>query len=233
MERLSCAQCHLPCPLAGLPLHEARALEELIRSVSFLPKHVLFEQGDPHNGCYLLCEGVVMLFHRTSEGRRIVVGVVGPGDMVGVGSLLGQECHELSACALTEVRAQHLSRAVCKRLVQEPSVLTARLLLVLARQVKILRRHARFVAAHAGVQERLAALLLALGERFGRRVSPQGVCVELKLSYDLLGQMIDARRTTVNQVLSEWRERRWIARESRKVLILQEEALRELAKSLI
>ncbi|MEM4284316.1 MAG: helix-turn-helix domain-containing protein, partial [Candidatus Caldarchaeum sp.] len=104
--------------------------------------------------------------------------------------------------------------------------------LVLARQVKMLRRHAQFVAAHAGVPERLAALLLELGERFGRKISPSSVRIELELSYELLGQMIDARRTTVNTTMSEWQKRRWIARESRKVLILQEEALRGLAQNL-
>lgn len=167
------------------------------------------------------------------RGRRIVVGVVGPGDIVGVGGFLGQERHELSACALTEVRAQHLSRAACKRLVQEPSELTGRFVMVLARQVKMLRRHAQFIASHVGVPERLAAVLLELGGRFGQKTGSHSVRIELKLSYELLGQIIDARRTTVNSVLREWQKRGWIAQESKKVLILQEEALRELAKNLI
>lgn len=231
MEKLSCAQCRPPCPLGEISPLEIGALDGLIRPVSFLPGQVLFEQGDPHSGCYLICEGVAMLFYRAPEGRRISVGIVGPGDIVGVGSFLGQERHELSVYALTEVRAQHLAKAACERLVREPSLLTGQFLLALARQVKVLRRYSHYVAAHAGVRERLAALLLELGERFGQRISPKGVRIELQLSCELLGQMIDSHRSTVNLELLELEQRGLIERVSRQIVILDEARLRELAQS--
>ncbi len=233
MERLSCAGCRPPCPLAELPPQEMRALEGSLRSVSFAPHQTIFEQGDPHVGCYLICEGFGALLSRTASGRRLVIGVVGPGDLLGVGGFLGQARHELSAQALTGVRAQYLARAGCERLVREPSLVTGRLLVALARQVKKLRRHAQLVAARAGVRERLAALLLELGERVGHRTDAGGVRLELRLSCELLGQMIDAQRTTVNAVLSEWHRRGWIARESGKLLIIREDTLQELAQRLI
>jgi CRP-like cAMP-binding protein len=118
-------------------------------------------------------------------------------------------------------------------LVQEPSVLTGRLLAALARQVKLLRRHSQLVAAHAGVRERLAALLLELGGRFGRRISSGGVRIELQLSCELLGQMIDSHRSTVNIELVEWRRRGLIERRSGRIIILDEAGLRELAQSLL
>ncbi|MCS7197176.1 MAG: Crp/Fnr family transcriptional regulator [Candidatus Bipolaricaulota bacterium] len=232
MAKLSCVPCQPPCPLGDLPPHEAQALNGLVRSVSFLPGQTIFEQGEPHSGCYLLCEGVAMLFHRTLEGRRIVVGVVGPGDIVGVGGFLGQERHELRACALTDVQAQHFSKAACERVVKEPSVLTGQLLLVVARQVRWLRRHERLVAAHAGVRERLAALLVELRERFGQKLSPKGVRIELPLSCELLGQMIDAHRSTVNVELVKLERRGLIERVSRQIAILDEAKLRDLAQSI-
>lgn len=208
-----------------------RVLDGLIRSVSFLPGQALFEEGDPHSGCYLICEGVAILFRRAADGRRLVMGIVGPGDIVGVGSFLGQARHELSVYALTEVRAQHLAKAACERLVREPSLLTGQFLLALARQVKVLRRYSHYVAAHAGVRERLAALLLELGERFGQRISPKGVRIELQLSCELLGQMIDSHRSTVNLELLELEQRGLIERVSRQIVILDEARLRELAQS--
>ncbi|MFN4218186.1 MAG: Crp/Fnr family transcriptional regulator, partial [Candidatus Bipolaricaulia bacterium] len=86
MERLSCAQCRPPCPLGEISPQKMMALDGLMRSLSFLPGQALFEQGDPHSGCYLLCEGIAILFNRAADGRRLVVGAVGPGDIVGVGS---------------------------------------------------------------------------------------------------------------------------------------------------
>lgn len=231
MNKLSCAPCREPCPLGDLSPHEMWALNGLMRSVSFLPKQAIFEQGDPQRGCYLICDGVAVLFNRAFDGHQLVVGVVGPGDIVGVGSFLGQERHELSAYALTEVRAQHLSQAACERLVQEPSELTGRMLIVLARQVKSLRRYSRYVAARAGVRERLAALLVELGGRFGQRHSSGGLGIELKLSCELLGAMLGAHRTTVNEELCELRRRGLIAREAGRIVILDEAGLRQLAES--
>lgn len=230
MEKLSCAQCRPPCPLGGIS--SMRALDGLVRTVSVLPGQVLFEQGDPHSGCYLICEGAAMLFYRAPEGRRIVVGVAGPRDIIGVGGLLGQERHELSAWALTKVHAQHLAKAACERLVREPSLLTGQFLLALARQVKVLRRYSHYVAAHAGVRERLAALLLELGERFGQRIGPKGVRIELKLSCELLGQMIDSHRSTVDLELIELEQRGLIERVARQIVILDEARLRKLAQGI-
>ncbi len=231
MEKISCAQCQPPCPLGEIPSQETQAFSGTVRSISFLPKQVIFEQGDLQSGCYLICDGVAMLFHRTPEGRRIAVGVVGPGDIVGVGSFLGQERHELSAQAITEIRARYLMRAACERLMQEPSLLTGRLLTAMARQVKSLRRQAQLLASQARVRERLAALLLELGGRFGQRISPNSVRIELKLSCELLGEMLDAHRATVNEELINLEHRGLIERVSRQIVILDETKLRELAQS--
>ncbi len=231
MEKLSCVKCRPPCPLADLPSQEVRAWGRSIRSVFFPPPQAIFEQGDSQSGCYFLCEGVAILSSRTADGRRLVIGIGGPGDLVGVGSFLGQVRHELSAHALTEVRAQYLARAVCERLVQEPSLLSSRLLMALARQVKSLRMHSPLVAAGSGVRGRLAALLLQLGERFGRKLNAGGLRIELQLSCELLGQMLDSHRATVNKELIELEQRGLTERVSRQIVILDEAGLRKLAEN--
>jgi CRP-like cAMP-binding protein len=139
--------------------------------------------------------------------------------------------HELSVHALTEVRAQYLARAVCERLVQEPSLLSSRLLMALARQVKLLRMHSPLVAAGSGVRGRLAALLLQLGERFGQKLNAGGLRIELQLSCELLGQMLDSHRSTVNMELIELRQRGLIERTEGRIVILDEAGLEELAES--
>lgn len=53
---------------------------------------------------------------------------------------------------------------------QEPSLLTGRLLAILAKQVKYLQRHSQLLGARASVRERLAALLLELGHREAGKV---------------------------------------------------------------
>lgn len=193
---------------------------------------MLYEQGERHSGGYLLCAGLVFLFARKGDGHKLGLGILGPGEIVGVGCFLGQERHALSAQALTAVQGHYLSWEVCQQILEKPSELGTRLIPLLVYQIQWVRRQLKHVAAGSGVRERLAALLVELGRRCGRELPSGARRIDLKLSCELLGEMIDARRTTVNTVLSELRERGWIVRESGKWLIVQEEALRELAQNL-
>jgi CRP-like cAMP-binding protein len=103
--------------------------------------------------------------------------------------------------------------------------------MALARQVKSLRMHSPLVAAGSGVRGRLAALLLQLGERFGRKLNAGGLRIELQLSCELLGQMLDSHRATVNKELIELEQRGLTERVSRQIVILDEAGLRKLAEN--
>jgi len=159
-----------------------------------------------------------------------MIGIIEPGDMLGVGSFLGQSHHELSAQAITAIQARYLTRAACERLLQEPSLLTGKLLAVRAKQIRYLQRHAQFLGARAGVRERLAALLLELGQRFGQE-SQGARQIELKLSCELLGEVLDSHRSTVDLELIELRRRGLIARTEGRLVILDEAGLWELARN--
>lgn len=56
------------------------------------------------------------------------------------------------------------------------------------------------------VEDRVHALLWLLAERWGR-VTPQGVTLRLRLTHELIGQLVGARRPTVSLALKELKER--------------------------
>jgi len=61
------------------------------------------------------------------------------------------------------------------------------------------------------VEDRVHALLWLLAERWGR-VTPQGVTLRLRLTHDLIGQLVGAKRPTVSLALKELEERGTIHR---------------------
>lgn len=232
MKKRSCFEgCYPPCPFAELSPKETAFWEVLIKPVSFAPGQVLFEQGARHSGCYLLCDGLVRLYVLRTNGVKLVVGLLGPGDIAGISCFLGQERHELNAEALTEVWGCYLSRAACQQVLEKPSELGRRLIPLLAQQIRWTRRQLGLVAAGAGVRERLAALLIELGRRCGTTLPSERRRIELKLSCELLGEMIDSRRQGVNTKLKELERRGLIARNSGQIIILDEAGLREVAQS--
>jgi CRP-like cAMP-binding protein len=155
----------------------------------------------------------------------------GPGELIGVGSFLQQSRHEISAQALTQVRARYLTRIVVEQILQEPSVLTSRLLQIMARQVKWLRRQSQILAHRASVRERLAALLLELSQRYGTNLKDGARQIEPRLSVTLLAQMLDNHRGTVSEALSELQRRGLIVRTGGRFVIRDAVKLQELAES--
>lgn len=230
-EMIACPDCSPPCPLAGLFPEEERAWHGLIRSASFVPQQMIFEQGEAHGGCYLLCKGWALLRARTASGRRLVMGLAGRGELIGVGAFLNQERYNLSAQALTKVKARYLTCMACQRLLKEPSSLANGLIPLLARQVKQLQRQSRFFASGASVRERLAALVGELGQRYGRTLESGAQQIEPRLTYTLLGQMLDCHRATVNEEMTKLRRRGLVAREEGRIVILDEAGLGQLAQS--
>jgi CRP-like cAMP-binding protein len=72
------------------------------------------------------------------------------------------------------------------------------------------------------IDERMVALLLHLGDRWGR-MTPEGIHVPLRLTHDLLAQLLGAQRPTVTTSLNDLEragrllrrsDRTWIVRPS-------------------
>jgi CRP-like cAMP-binding protein len=231
MMSLSCANCRWPCALFEISSQDSHVRSDFIKSVIFLPRQMIFEQGESHEGCYLICDGWILLRARTATGRCLALSVAGPGELIGVGSFLQQSRHEISAQALTQVRARYLTRIVVEQILQEPSVLTSRLLQIMARQVKWLRRQSQILAHRASVRERLAALLLELSQRYGTNLKDRARQIEPRLSVTLLAQMLDNHRGTVSEALSELQRRGLIVRTGGRFVIRDAVKLQELAES--
>jgi CRP-like cAMP-binding protein len=219
MMSLSCANCRWPCALFEISSQDSHVRSDFIKSVIFLPRQMIFEQGESHEGCYLICDGWILLRARTATGRCLALSVAGPGELIGVGSFLQQSRHEISAQALVE------------QILQEPSVLTSRLLQIMARQVKWLRRQSQILAHRASVRERLAALLLELSQRYGTNLKDGARQIEPRLSVTLLAQMLDNHRGTVSEALSELQRRGLIVRTGGRFVIRDAVKLQELAES--
>ncbi len=111
-------------------------------------------------------------------------------------------------------------------------MLGSRFIFTLAGQAIRLRRQCQLLASGASVRERLAALLMELGQRCGHELASGGKQIAMKLSCELLGEMLGAHRTTVNLELIELERRKLIARMSRQIIIVDEAGLRRLTESL-
>src|SRR3954462_8945968 len=149
----------------------------------------------------LLLEGI--LIRRVRFGRRPVLELVGPGDVlrpwVGLGenSALYQDSqwrvHERTDLAV-------LDRRFAARVAQWPEIAAA-LMDRYIRRARLLSLHLS-IAQLPRLRDGLTALFWYLADRWGR-VTSDGIVIDVPLTHELLAGLVGARRPAVTTTLGE------------------------------
>lgn len=98
-------------PLGGLlsPVLE-QALRGLMSIRSFPKGSILFQQGTPAAGIYLLESGTVRVLIPTSQNQNQLLEVAGTGALLGLSENMGGESHRVTVEAEEETTAAFLAR---------------------------------------------------------------------------------------------------------------------------
>lgn len=168
-SKITCDACHLSklCIPKGLNQEEVESLSRIVRRNRTLAKGtVLYQHGEWHHGILALKTGTVKLVSLDRQGNEYVVDFVLPGDIIGFDGFSTQR-HTCSAIALETVSYCELPAHQIELLTREiPSLL------------QILLQHSgnqfelgvqRLVLSRRPAEERLAAFLAHLSERYRQR----------------------------------------------------------------
>ncbi len=97
---------------------------DLIKEPSLLGKGaLLFAEGRPAHGVYLLCEGRAKLSICSESGKRLMLRVAGPGEVLGLDATLSGEPYEVTAELLDAAQVIFVNRKdLLKFLRDNPSI---------------------------------------------------------------------------------------------------------------
>jgi CRP-like cAMP-binding protein len=188
-------------------------------------REVIFRHGDPGTTVILVLEGYVKLFTLT-EGREVVLDIVGPGTCLGKVSVLNKwprsaNATTLSPCRLMSIDGRQFRQAIEHR----PEGLMAIMRMV---SEGLQRRTERMVDTVAlSAPARLAKTLLQLA-RLQSSSLHQANNVPLHLSQSELGSLTSLTRESVNKHLSTWRDAGWILLTGGSVMLRDVPALSRL-----
>jgi len=131
---------------------------------------MLFNQGEAAIGLYEVVSGQVKQVRTDPEGRDVVVGIAGPGEMIAEGSLFSQT-HDCAATALTNAIVRlYRKGSLLAELERNPRVAVAFMAMLVGQilnlRVRLERRSIHsardrvrhYLAAHVGGKERTVAL---------------------------------------------------------------------------
>ena len=157
----------------------------------------VLRQGDEAASLYIVETGRLSVRLVGSGGDSVILGVMGPGEVVGeMGVLVNRHERTATVQAIDEVVVRVLRKEDFDRLRRQHPEVNDFLLQVLTRRADRLSR-LLIEAYHLPVDQRLARRLLEVGRLFAAERMP----VVLPLTQDEVAQLAGTTRPTANQVL--------------------------------
>lgn len=162
----------------------------------------IFAQGDPADAVFYIQEGKVKVVVVSEAGKEAVVAIHGKGDFFGEGCLTAQPLRLGTVVALTESVIMRLGKqAIVNVLRDEPKFSEAFLAHLLARNARV---EEDLVDQLFNSSEKRLARLLLLMANFGKEGRPEPVI--MKISQEMLAEMIGTTRSRVSTFMNKFRE---------------------------
>src|SRR2546426_12394810 len=168
----------------------------------FRRKETVFAQGDPAKNVMYIQEGGVKLSVVNETGKEAVVAILGPGDFFGEGCLAGQSICMATATAIAPTTVRVIEKDEMIRVLHAEHAFSDRFIAyMLARNIRV--EEDLIDQLFNSSEKRLARTLLLLA-RYGARGHPQKVLV--KVSQEMLAEMIGTTRSRVNFFMNKFRK---------------------------
>ncbi len=166
----------------------------------------LFTQGAAATGVHLVLQGFVKVVQTGSDGRQIVIAIVGPREPAGVLALLGDDqTYPATVLALVPSVVLSWSGAALQELRDHHPALALNAMRALGDRTR--EAHARLrEAAGDPVERRLARTVLRLAARLGARGLDGAVVIAAPLTRQDLAELAGTTLATASRVLSAWKQ---------------------------
>jgi CRP-like cAMP-binding protein/class 3 adenylate cyclase len=212
---------------AGLPPKVTIALRQRVRRRSFPAGTYLTREGEPADSLFVIERGLVRVSRTSRQGRELVLGLVGAGEMLGeLGVLEASGTQAADAVAVEATSCVALGRDDLRALVRATPELGLRLLATLVDQIHGKDEELAEVA-FLDLPGRLAHKLLQLADRHGEPVAG-GVRIAVRVPQSELAAMVGSSRENVNRALGRFVTAGAVAIDRGSITILDADALRAL-----
>ncbi|MGD0693973.1 MAG: Crp/Fnr family transcriptional regulator [Terriglobia bacterium] len=202
---------------AGLTDQEMHALAARVVTKRFRRGELLFGEGDPCRGLFIVASGKIRIFKLSAAGREQVLSIEGPGSSFAEVPVFDGGNYPAAASALEDADVLFISRKdfqdFCR---QHPDVALKVIAVVGSR----LRRLVGIIEelSFTTVRQRLIALILRLAETTGTP-SKDGLKFELTKSHQDLAAELGTVRELVSRNLSRLQAEGFLEVEGRKIVV--------------
>lgn len=217
--------------LESLLEQDRRALLGAGRTRRWQRGDLLVRSGDRVDSATVLLQGSVKVHKTAAEGAEVVLALLGPGDLLGEMSAVGEAERSADATALEAVEGLIISVPDLRGFLSaHPHVMLALLELAVARLRLADLRRIEF--ATAGSLARVATRIVELAERFGTERDDRAIEIAVPLSQEELAAWSASSRESTARALHTLRELGVLETRRRRLIVRDLERLRPHAARL-
>jgi len=171
------------------------------KPIEFRKNQTLFAQGEPAKQVFYLQEGSVKLGVTSTAGKEAVVAILGRGDLLGEGCLVGQPFWIATATAMTLGRALVIEKSEMLRVLHAEHEFSDRFIAYMV--TRNLKTEEDLIDQLFNSSEKRLARTLLLLARYGK---PSQALTLPKVSQTMLAEMVGTTRTRVNFFMNKFRK---------------------------
>lgn len=194
---------------------------------------ILFSKGDPGDALYGVISGRIRISAGAPSGKEVVLNTIEAGEVFGEIALLDGRPRTADAVAAVNSELMRIQRRDFIHYMESEPRLATHLLEMLCQRVRAtseLVEDSAFLALPARLAKRLLGMSGYPDEPGGDMEEIDFDNLELKISQQELGQLMDSSREAVNKHLQNWRRRGWVELSRNRVTIVDPEALSDLVE---
>jgi len=212
---------------AGLPAREIETLAASAIEQAHRAREYVFMEGD-HAGWFCIVKsGHVKILRHSRTGKDVVLELLGPGEVFGGVAVVEKRPYPATAQAAETTVVLKIPADAMAALAERHPAVIKELALLIGRRLRTAHDSVKSLAVDP-VEARLAATLLRLAEREGRR-GDHGVTLPFHLTRQSLADMAGTTVETAIRVVSRWRQDNLVSDEGGCLSLTDIEALRQIA----
>jgi len=202
---------------ASLTEKELQALAARTIRRRFQRGELLFGEGDPCTGLFLVASGKIRIFKQSPSGREQVLAIEGPGSSFAELPVFDGGNYPAAASASEDAEVLFVSRKDFQNFCREHPEVGLKVIAMVGSR---LRRLVGIIEdlSFTTVRQRLITLILQLAQASGSP-SKEGVRVELTMSHQDLAAELGTVRELVSRNLSRLQAEGFIDVDGRKIMV--------------
>lgn len=189
---------------------------------------LIFNEGAYPRGLFCVQSGKIKLSQIGADGKEQIVHLANDGDVMGYRAILGEDTYSCSAMALEDSKVCFIPKTQFNNLVENNSKLTLQIVHLLSDELKEAERKITNTAQQP-VKNRLAQSLLSLKDNYG--MESDKVTINVSIKREEIANLAGTTRETATRLLYELQEQKLIELVGKKIKILNDKKLVELAHS--